>query len=45
MSDHHHHGHGHGHDDHLEAHGSFKDYSIGLPLFELDLFPYIWLDK
>jgi cytochrome o ubiquinol oxidase subunit IV len=32
MSDHHHHGHGHGHDDHLEAHGSFKDYTIGFIL-------------
>jgi cytochrome o ubiquinol oxidase operon protein cyoD len=34
MSDHHHdHGHGHGHhDDHLEAHGSLKDYTIGFIL-------------
>jgi cytochrome o ubiquinol oxidase operon protein cyoD len=32
MSDHQHHGHGHGHDDHLEAHGSFKDYTIGFIL-------------
>jgi cytochrome o ubiquinol oxidase operon protein cyoD len=32
MSDHHHaHGH-HGHDDHLEAHGSMKDYTIGFVL-------------
>jgi cytochrome o ubiquinol oxidase operon protein cyoD len=31
MSDHHNHGH-HGHDDHLEAHGSLKDYSIGFIL-------------
>ncbi len=32
MSDHHQdHGHGH-HDDHLEAHGSFKDYTIGFIL-------------
>lgn len=31
MSDHHH-DHGHGHDDHLEAHGSFKDYTIGFIL-------------
>jgi cytochrome o ubiquinol oxidase operon protein cyoD len=31
MSDHHNHGH-HGHDDHLEAHGSIKDYSIGFIL-------------
>lgn len=33
MSDHHiEHGHGHGHDDHLEAHGSFKDYTVGFIL-------------
>jgi cytochrome o ubiquinol oxidase operon protein cyoD len=34
MSDHHHdHGHGHGHHgDHLEAHGSLKDYTIGFIL-------------
>jgi cytochrome o ubiquinol oxidase operon protein cyoD len=31
MSDHHDHGH-HGHEDHLEAHGSLKDYSIGFVL-------------
>jgi cytochrome o ubiquinol oxidase operon protein cyoD len=31
MSEHHNHGH-HGHDDHLEAHGSLKDYSIGFIL-------------
>jgi cytochrome o ubiquinol oxidase operon protein cyoD len=31
MSEHHNHGH-HGHDDHLEAHGSLKDYTIGFVL-------------
>jgi cytochrome o ubiquinol oxidase operon protein cyoD len=31
MSEHHNHGH-HGHDDHLEAHGSLKDYTIGFIL-------------
>jgi cytochrome o ubiquinol oxidase operon protein cyoD len=31
MSDHHTHGH-HGHDDHLGAHGSLKDYTIGFIL-------------
>jgi cytochrome o ubiquinol oxidase operon protein cyoD len=37
MSDHSHHGHGHdhyhsSHDDHMEAHGSLKDYTIGFVL-------------